>query len=70
MNAPLTLIDTVQAMVSQQRMVGYKYETEEAILHRFVAFTRNQFPGLETITEASANAWIEAAQTLRQPCRA
>ncbi|ASD85473.1 tyrosine-type recombinase/integrase [Salmonella enterica] len=62
MNAPLTLIDAVEAMVAQKRTVGYKYEAEEAILYRFVGFTRSQFPGLETITEASVNAWIDAAQ--------
>ncbi|PUA41265.1 integrase/recombinase [Pseudomonas protegens] len=62
MNAPLTLAETVQAMVVQQRTVGYKYEAEEAILRRFVSFTHSQFPGLESITEASANAWIKAAQ--------
>lgn len=62
MRAPLTLIEAVDAMVAQKRTVGYKYEAEEAILCRFVAFTRNRFPGLETITEVSANAWIEAAR--------
>lgn len=62
MAAHPTLTDAVEAMVAQKRAVGYKYEAEELVLHRFVAFTRNQFPGLETITEASANAWIEAAQ--------
>lgn len=62
MRTPLTLIDTVDAMVAQKHTVGYKYEAEEAILDRFVAFTHCQFPGLETVTDASANAWIEAAQ--------
>ncbi|NWK97351.1 integrase/recombinase [Sphingobium lactosutens] len=62
MRTSLTLIDAVKAMVAEKRAVGYKYNAEEAMLHRFVAFTRSQFPGLETITEASANAWIEAAQ--------
>ncbi|EHN5889125.1 hypothetical protein KDQ92_004931 [Salmonella enterica subsp. enterica serovar Newport] len=62
MNVPLTLSSAVEAMVDQKHTVGYKYEAEEAILHRFVAFTRSQFPGLETITEVSAHAWIEAAQ--------
>ncbi|ECJ2934120.1 tyrosine-type recombinase/integrase [Salmonella enterica subsp. enterica] len=62
MRTPLTLIDAVDAMVAQKHTVGYKYEAEEAILDRFVAFTHRQFPGLETITDASANAWIEAAQ--------
>ncbi|ENJ5949362.1 tyrosine-type recombinase/integrase [Salmonella enterica] len=62
MRTPLTLIDAVDAMVAQKHTVGYKYEAEEAILDRFVAFTHRQFPGLETITDASANAWIESAQ--------
>lgn len=62
MRTPLTLIDAVDAMVAQKHTIGYKYEAEEAILDRFVAFTHRQFPGLETITDASANAWIESAQ--------
>ncbi|RIP92677.1 integrase/recombinase, partial [Salmonella enterica subsp. enterica serovar Newport str. CFSAN000828] len=62
MNAHLTLIDAVEAMIAQKRTVGYKYEAEEAVLYRFVTFTRSQSPGLETITEVSASAWIEAAQ--------
>ncbi len=62
MRTPLILIDAVDAMVVEKQAVGYKYEAEEAILHRFVAFTRSQFPGLDTITQVSAHAWLEAAQ--------
>lgn len=62
MSTALTLTDAITAMVAQKRTVGYKYLSEEAILLRFDAFTRSEFPGLCTITEASAHAWIEAAQ--------
>lgn len=62
MHTPLTLTGAIKTMVVQKRMVGYKYATEEVILLRFEAFTRNRFPGLDTIIEASAHAWIEAAQ--------
>lgn len=62
MRTVLTLTDSVRAIVAEKRAVGYKYDSEEVILHRFLAFTHSQFPELETVTDASANAWVEAAQ--------
>lgn len=62
MSTDLTLTAAIEALIAGKRAVGYKYMTEAAILARFDAFTRDRFPGLHTITEASAHAWIEAAQ--------
>ena len=62
MRTELTLADAIEALVAGKRAVGYKYVAEAAVLARFEAFTRDRFPGLDTITEASAHAWIEAAQ--------
>lgn len=62
MSPDLTLTDAIATLVAQKRAVDYKYVAEAAVLARFDAFTRSQFPGLATITEASAHAWIEAAQ--------
>ena len=62
MRPELRLADAIEALVAGRRAVGYKYVAEAAVLARFEAFTRDRFPGLDTITEASAHAWIEAAQ--------
>lgn len=72
MNAHLTLIDAVEAMIAQKRTVGYKYEAEEAVLYRFVTFTRSQSPGLETITEVSARPGsrrLKSERSHQQRCR-
>ena len=42
--------------------VGYKYVSEERALARFEAFCASEFPGLETVTRASVEAWIAAAR--------
>lgn len=79
MSAAITLTDAIAALVSEKRAVGYKYLAEARVLARFEAFTRREFPGLDTLTEASAQAWITAArgrgvkpatlQTLAAPIR-
>ena len=62
MNAGITLSDAITALVAEKRAVGYKYHTEQQVLTRFEAFSRGQFPGLDTLTEASVQAWIVAAR--------
>lgn len=62
MSTDLTLSDAIMAMVAQKRALGYKYLSEAAILQRFLAFSRSQFPGLNTITRDSADAWVTEAQ--------
>jgi integrase/recombinase XerD len=59
--AGMTLADAIDALVTEKRAVGYKYDAERLVLARFQAFHRREFPGLDTFTEASVNAWIDAA---------
>lgn len=58
----LTLAEAITALVDQQRTVGYKYAAEERVLARFEAFSRHEFPGVDTLTEASVTAWLAAAR--------
>ena len=80
MNAgSITLSDAITALVAEKRAVGYNYGAEQQVLARFEAFSRHEFPGLDTLTEASVQAWIVAArrrdvtpatlQTLAAPVR-
>ena len=62
MNDGLTLGGALTALAAEKRAVGYKYDTEERVLARFEAFCRAEFPGLGTVTRASAEAWITAAR--------
>lgn len=61
-SASLSLAVAIAALVAEKRAVGYKYDAEERALTRFEAFCRDQFPGLDTVTRASAEAWITAAR--------
>ena len=62
MSVGVTLSDAITALVGEKRAVGYKYHAEARVLTRFEAFHRGAFPGLETFTEASVQAWIVAAR--------
>jgi len=61
-NDSLSLAAAITALAAEKRAVGYKYDAEERILTRFEAFCRTGFPGLDTVTKASAEAWITAAR--------
>jgi len=61
-SARLTLSEAITALVAEKRAVGYKYDAEARVLARFEAFNRSEFPGLDTLTEASVQAWIVAAR--------
>jgi len=61
-SAAITLSEAITALVAEKRAVGYKYLAEQQVLARFEAFNRGQFPGLDTLTEASVQAWIIAAR--------
>ncbi|HTQ90177.1 MAG TPA: tyrosine-type recombinase/integrase [Streptosporangiaceae bacterium] len=61
-SANLSLAGAITALTAEKRAVGYKYDAEERVLTRFEAFCREEFPGLETVTKASAEAWITAAR--------
>jgi integrase/recombinase XerD len=58
----LSLAGAITALAAEKRAVGYKYDAEERVLIRFEAFCRAGFPGLDTVTRASAEAWITAAR--------
>jgi integrase/recombinase XerD len=61
-SADLSLAGAITALVAEKRAVGYKYDAEERVLARFEAFCREEFPGLGTVTQVSAEAWITAAR--------
>ncbi len=61
MSARFTLSEAIAALVSEKRAVGYKYNAEARVLTRFEIFSHREFPGLDTLTEASVSAWITAA---------
>ncbi|HSZ47837.1 MAG TPA: tyrosine-type recombinase/integrase [Streptosporangiaceae bacterium] len=62
MNDSTSLAAAITALAAEKRAVGYKYDAEERVLTRFEAFCREQFPGLGTVTKASAEAWIAAGR--------
>ena len=62
MNVTITLSDAITALIAEKRAVGYKYDAEARVLARFEAFSRHEFPGLDTLTEASVQAWIVAGR--------
>ncbi len=62
MNDNLSLASAITALTAEKRAVGYKYDAEGRILARFEAFCREEFPGLDTVTKDSAEAWIAAGR--------
>ncbi|MDQ6616233.1 MAG: tyrosine-type recombinase/integrase, partial [Actinomycetota bacterium] len=62
MTADIDLADAITALVAQKRAVGYKYRSEERVLARFEAFCRAEFPGLNTVTRAAVEAWVDSAR--------
>jgi integrase/recombinase XerD len=58
----MDLASAVTALTAEKRAAGYKYDAEEQVLARFEAFCRAGFPGLDTVTRASAEAWITSAR--------
>jgi integrase/recombinase XerD len=61
-SSEITLADAITALVAEKRAVGYKYAAEERVLARFEAFCRARFPGLDTLTQVSVEAWITSAR--------
>jgi len=61
-NDGMNLVGAIMALAAEKRAVGCKYDAEERVLARFEAFCRAEFPGLGTVTRASAEAWITAAR--------
>jgi integrase/recombinase XerD len=61
MSAAITLAEAIRGLVAEKRAVGYKCRSEALVPDRFAAFSRREFPGVDTLTEASVEAWIIAA---------
>ena len=62
MTVEITLAGAIAELVAEKRALGHKYVSEERALARFHAFCASEFPGLETVTRASVEAWIAAAR--------
>ena len=62
MSAAVSLAEAISGLVCEKRALGYKYVSEERALARFEAFCASEFPGLDTVTRASVEAWIAAAR--------
>ena len=62
MTVEITLAGAIAGLVAEKRTIGYKYVSEERALARFEVFCAGEFPGLETVTLASVQAWIAAAR--------
>jgi len=62
MTAEMTLAGAIAGLICEKRATGYKYVSEERTLARFEAFSASEFPGVETVTRASVEAWIAAAR--------
>jgi integrase/recombinase XerD len=62
MSAEITLASAIAGLIAEKRATGYKYVSEERALARFEAFCASEFPGVETVTRASVEAWIAAAR--------
>ncbi|MGB0096643.1 MAG: tyrosine-type recombinase/integrase [Solirubrobacteraceae bacterium] len=67
MSPEITLAGAITGLVTEKRALGYKYVSEERALARFRAFCACEFPGLETVTRASVQAWIVAARRAVKP---
>ena len=62
MTAGTTLAEAITALVAEKRAGGHKYHAESQVLARFEAFCRSEFPGQNTLTGASVQAWITEAR--------
>ena len=62
MSPVITLAGAIAGLVAEKRALGYKYVSEERALARFEVFCAGEFPGLETVTRASVEAWIASAR--------
>jgi integrase/recombinase XerD len=62
MTGEIELAGAIAGLVAEKRALGYKYVSEELVLARFEAFCACEFPGVDTVTRASVEAWIAAAK--------
>jgi integrase/recombinase XerD len=61
-SARIELAGAIAGLVAEKRALGYKYVSEEPALARFEVFCAGEFPGLDTVTRASVEAWILSAR--------
>jgi len=62
MSAEIELAGAITGLIAEKRALGYKYVCEERVLARFDAFCASTFPGLDTVTRASVEAWVACAR--------
>jgi len=62
MSTVITLAEAITGLVAEKRALGYKYQAEALVLGRFQAFSHGEFPGVDTVTRASVEAWIACAR--------
>ena len=62
MSAGTKLAAAIAGLIAEKRALGYKYVCEELALARFDAFCATAFPGLDTVTRASVEAWVACAR--------
>lgn len=62
MSAEFKLAPAITGLIAEKRALGYKYVCEERVLARFDSFCASTFPGLDTITRASVQAWVASAR--------
>jgi integrase/recombinase XerD len=62
MSDEIALAGAIAGLVAEKRALGYKYVSEERALARFLAFCASEFPGVDTVTRASVEAWIACAR--------
>ena len=62
MSVEITLAGAITGLIAEKRALGYKYVCEERALARFEVFCASEFPGLDTVTRASVEAWIASAR--------
>jgi integrase len=62
MSAESKLAAAIAGLIAEKRALGYKYVCEERALARFSAFCATAFPGLDTVTRTSVEAWVACAR--------
>jgi len=54
MTVGITMSEAITALVAEKRAVGYQYQAEQQVLARLEAFSRSEFPGLDTLSSRPA----------------
>ena len=62
MSTEITLASAIAGLVSEKRAHGLQVRVRGAGAGAFQAFCASEFPGLDTVTRASVEAWIASAR--------